>query len=191
MSDKKKKGKRAYLSDYVLDVNGEYVYTGAYYMASVEHGKDFARVMRAISGLAVLSFAFLVGIGCLSTGTTSGAFYVTVPYVAAIVFTAISIYDSFAVAGSKGKLKAHLYENNVSRLKGMSFAGTIASFAAAAGQLGYVIFAGNKYKIIADLLFLAGCFAAGALLLVTFRLQKHIMWQKHTDKGQKSIDKIG
>ena len=189
MSEKKKKGKRAYLSDYVLDVNGEYVYTGDYYIASVEQGKDFARFMRAISGLAVLAFAFLVGIGCLSTGTTSGAFYVIVPYVAAMVFTAICIYDSFTVASGKGKLKAHLFENNVSRLKGMSFAGTAAVFIAAFGQLGYIIFAENKYTIVADLLFLAGCIAAGMLLLVTFRLQKGIMWQKHTEKGQKSIDK--
>lgn len=183
MSDKKKKGKRAYLSDYVLDVSGEYVYTGDYYIATVKQNKDFARFMRGVFALAVLSFAVLVGVGCLSTGTASGAFYVTAPHVAAIVFSAICIYDSFIVAGSKGKLKTHLFENNVSRFKGMSFAGTIAALAAALGQLGYIVFSGNKYTIIADLLFFAGCFAAGAMLLVTFRLQKHIMWQKHTEKG--------
>lgn len=180
MSDKKKKGKRAYLSDYVLDVSGEYVYTGDYYIATVKQNKDFARFMRGIIGLTVLAFAVLVGVGCLSTGTTSGAFYVTAPHVAAIVFAAICIYDSFTVAGSKGKLKTHMFENNVSRLKGMSFAGIIAAFVAAAGQLGYIVFAGNKYTMIADILFFAGCFVAGTLLLVTFQLQKHIMWQKHT-----------
>lgn len=182
MSEKKKKGKRAYLSDYVLDVSGEYVYIGDYYIAEIKYGKDFARFMRGIMALAVMSFAVLVGVGCLSTGTASGAFYVTAPHVAAIVFTAICIYDSFTVAASKGKLKTHLFENNVSRLKGMSFAGTIAAFAAALGQLGYIIFAGNKYTITADLLFLAGCFATGAMLLVTFRLQNNIMWQKYTGK---------
>ena len=191
MSEKKKKGRRAYLSDYVLDVSGEYVYTGGYYIASVANNKDFAKFMRGIFGLAVLAFAVMVGVGCLSTGTTSGAFYVTAPHVAAIVLTAISIYDSFIIAGSKGKLKTHLYENNVSRLKGVSFAGTVCAFAAAAGQLGYMVLKGGKTTFTADLLFMAGCFAAGAMLLVTFRLQKGIMWQKHTEIGQKSIDKIG
>ena len=183
MAQKKKKGKRAYLSDYVLDVSGEYVYTGDYYIADIKQNKDFARFMRGIIALTVLSFAVLVGVGCLSTGTTSGAFYVTAPHIAAIVLTAICIYDSFTVAASKGKLKAHLFENNVSRLKGMSFVSTVVSFVAALGQLGYIIFAGNNYTLTADLLFLAGCFAAGTMMLVTFWLQKHIMWQKSIQKG--------
>jgi hypothetical protein len=46
MADKKKKGRRAYLSDYVLDVSGEYIYTGDYYIADTQ-GKDYKRICRA------------------------------------------------------------------------------------------------------------------------------------------------
>jgi hypothetical protein len=73
MADKKKKGRRAYLSDYVMDVSGQYVYNGAYYSADAQ-GKDFARVIKGLMALVVISFAVLVAVGCLSTGTTSGAF---------------------------------------------------------------------------------------------------------------------
>jgi hypothetical protein len=188
MADKKKKGRRAYLSDYVLDVSGEYIYTGDYYIADTQ-GKDYKRICRGIFGLSVLVMAVLVGVGCLSTGTTSGAFYVTLPHVAAIILAAFCIYDSAVVYKANGKLRAHDYETSVPRMQGSSVAGAVCAFAAALGQSVYTIFIGSKATRGADILFLAGCFVAGMLYCLMFTTKKQILWQKSTEKAQKSIDK--
>lgn len=179
MADKKKKGRRAYLADYVPDVNGEYVYTGDYYTAYT-NGKEFKSVLRGLFGLSVLVMAVLVGVGCLSTGTTSGAFYVTLPHVAAIVSAAFCIYDSAVIFKSSGKLRAHQYESAVPRLQGSAVAGAVCAFAAALGQTVYTVFMGGKATRAADILFLAGCFVAGVLYCLIFTTKRQIVWQKST-----------
>ena len=65
MADKKKKGRRAYLSDYVMDVSGEYVYTGDYYEASAEKGdvqKLFKKVLKFTFLLVVYEFAHFLSL---------------------------------------------------------------------------------------------------------------------------------
>ena len=177
MADKKKKGRRAYLSDYVMDVSGQYVYNGAYYNADAQ-GKDFSRVVKGVFGLVFLAFAALVAVGCLSTGTTSGAFYVTLPHAVAIILSAVCLYDSVIVLRSKGRLKEHQYDSAVPRLKGCSIAGAVCAFVAAAGQLGYTVLKGEKATRVADIVFFAGCLVAGALLYMAFATKKQILWQK-------------
>ena len=173
-----------------MDVTGEYVYNGAHYTAQTQ-GKDFARVVKGVAGLAFLALTALVGVGCLSTGTTSGAFYVTLPHAVAIVLSAICIYDSVVVFRSKGRMKEHQYDSSVPRLKGCSMVGAVCALAAALGQTGYTVFKGTEATRAADIVFLIGCFAAAGLLYLAFATKKQIMWQKDTQKAQKSIDNNG
>jgi len=182
MADKKKKGRRAYLSDYVLDVSGEYVYTGDYYEATAEKG-DVQKLFKKVFVLVIGAFALLVGVGCLSTGTTSGAFYVTLPHTAAIILSAFCIYDSWTVMRSKGRLRTHDYETSAQRLKGFSISAGVCAFAAAAGQTGYTVLKGGKATRTADILFLSGCFAAAMLYYRAFTIKKQILWQKCTEKA--------
>lgn len=180
MADKKKKGRRAYLSDYTMNVSGEYVYTGDWYTAQMD--RDFGRFMGGVMGMLVLSMTLLVGVGCLSTGTTSGAFYVTLPHVLAIVLCAVCIYDCSIIAKSKGNMKTHQYQTSVPRLNSMSIAGAVCAFAAAAGQLGYILLAGSKATRAADMVFMIGCTGASMLLFGTFSARKQIKWLQNVNK---------
>ena len=64
MAEKKKKGRRSYLADYVQDVNGQYVYTGSHYLAQMD-GASMPRLLRRIFGLLLLAMLALIGVGCL------------------------------------------------------------------------------------------------------------------------------
>lgn len=185
MAAKKKKGRRAYLSDYVQDLNGEYIYRGSYYVAEVP-AREMSRILRGILGLTLLALLILTGVGCLSTGTTSGAFYVTLPHVAAIILTAVCLYDTVVVMRSAGKLRSHQYESAVPRLRGCAMMGTVCAAVAAVGQTVYTIVAGQSNTRLADILFFVGCYAAAILCFLVFRIQKRIVWR--LDAG-KSIDK--
>ncbi len=184
---KKKKGRRAYLSDYVQDLNGTYIYRGNYYVAEVP-ARELSRILRGILGLAVLSLLFLVGVGCLSTGTTSGAFYVTLPHVAAIILTVVCLYDTVTVLRGEGKLRSHQYEHTVSRLRGSSIISAVCAAIAAVGQTAYTIVSGTAATRAADILFLAGCYVAAVLCFLMFRIQKQIIWRLDAGNERNSID---
>lgn len=179
MADKKKKGRRAYLSDYILDVSGEYVYKGEYYTAQLQ-GRQFLSLAGKILAFVASAEVLLVAAGCLSTGSSSGAFYVTLPHVVAIVLCAVCIYDAVTVLKSKGKVKSHDYEKGVMRLKSLSIAAAACSIGAAAGQLVYLFTAESGDTLGADITFFALALAAFGVILVTIQLQNRIIWQKYT-----------
>ena len=177
MPDKKKKGRRAYLSDYVLNAAGEYVYTGAYYIAVAE-GKSPERLMRGILGLAVAAFALLAAAGCLSTCTASGAFYVTIPYVLAVVLSAVCIYDSATIIHERCKLTTHSYEKSAQRIKGFLMVAAVCAFVAATGHAVHMVVKGTAATRAADILYFVACQAAAVLCCLAFRAKKQILWQK-------------
>lgn len=166
----------------MLDVSGEYVYTGDYYEAKTENG-DVQKLFKKIFALVITAFVLLIAVGCLSTGTTSGAFYVTLPHTAAIILSAFCIYDSWTMMHSKGCLRTHDYENSAQRFKGFSISAGVCAFAAAVGQTGYTVLNGEKATRTADILFLAGCFVAAMLYYLIFTTKKQILWQKCTEKA--------
>ena len=179
MPDKKKKGRRAYLSDYVLNAAGEYVYTGDYYVAVAE-GKDPVKIMRGILGLAAAAFAALAGAGCLSTCTASGAFYVTIPYVVAVVLCAVCSYDAATILHERCRLTAHSYEKSAQRVKGFLMVAAVCAFVAAAGHIVHTVLRGTNVTRAADLLYFAACLAAAALCCMAFQAEKQIFWKKNT-----------
>lgn len=187
MAEKKKKGRRSYLADYVQDVNGQYVYTGSHYLAQTD-GASMPRLLRGIFGLLLLAMLALIGVGCLSTGTASGAFYVTLPHVAAIVLGALCLYDCGVVLQGKGCLRSHVYERSVPRLRGSTAAGAICAGIAAVGQTVYTFVAGKAATRGADILFFVGCYLAFALFFLAFRTQKRIVWEKELGKSGKALD---
>ena len=179
MPEKKKKGRRAYLSDYVLNAAGEYVYVGDYYIAVAE-GKNPGKIMAGILGLAAAAFAVLAAAGCLSTCTASGAFYVTIPYALAVILSAVCIYDSATIIHEKCRLTTHSYEKSAQRIKGFLMAAGVCSFVSAAGHIAHTVLRGTEATRAADILFFVACLAAAALCYLAFRKKKQVLWQKNS-----------
>ena len=172
---KKKKGLRPHLNDYVQDVNGEYIYKGTHHVCTLP-ADVFRGQSKLLLTVFILAFALLIASGCLSTGTTSGAFYVTVPYAVAVVLTFICIYDSVTVFRSGGKLRTHDHDRVIPRAKGCAVVGAAFAAAAAVGQGVYLIFFGEAATRGADILYLLCVLLAAALDFAAFRRQRIIRW---------------
>lgn len=172
---KKKKGLRPHLNDYVQDVNGEYIYKGTYHVCALP-AEVFRGQSRLLLTVFVLAFVLLVAAGCLSTGTASGAFYVTVPYAVAVVLTFICIYDSFTVWRSGGKMRTHDHDRVVPRMRGCAVVGTAFAAAAAVGQGVYLLAFGEETTRGADIVYLLCVLLAALLDFFAFRRQRKILW---------------
>ncbi len=172
---KKKKGLRPHLNDYVQDVNGEYIYKGTHHVCALS-GQAFRSRSLKLLGMFAAAFALLIAAGCLSTGTTSGAFYVTVPYAVAVVLTFICIYDSVTVLRSGGRMRTHDHDRVIPRMRGCAVVGAAFAAAAAVGQGVYLLFFGETATRTADIIYLLCVFIAACLDFAAFRCQRKILW---------------
>lgn len=172
---KKKKGLRPHLNDYVQDVNGEYIYKGTHHVCTLPADAFRGQSMLLLT-VFVLAFALLIAAGCLSTGTTSGAFYVTVPYAVAVVLTFICIYDSVTVLRSGGRMRTHDHDRVIPRMRGCAVVGAAFAAAAAVGQGVYLLFFGEASTRVADIVYLLCVLASVGLDFFAFRRQRIIRW---------------
>lgn len=172
---KKKKGLRPHLSDYVQDVNGDYIYKGTHHVCALSQAA-FRRQHMILLGMSAFAFVLLIAAGCLSTGTASGAFYVTVPYAVAVVLSFICIYDSFTVLRSGGKMRTHDHDRVVPRMRGCAMVGAAFTAAAAVGQGVYLLAFGEETTRGADIVYLLCVLLAALLDFFAFRRQRKILW---------------
>jgi len=172
---KKKKGLRPHLNDYVQDVNGEYIYKGTHHVCTLP-ADVFRGQSRLLLTAFALAFALLIAAGCLSTGTASGAFYVTIPYAVAVVLTFICVYDSFTVLRSGGRMRTHDHDRVLPRQRGCAVVGAAFAAAAAVGQGVYLFAFGEAATRGADIVYLLCVLLAAVIDFAAFRRQRIILW---------------
>lgn len=132
--EKKKKGRRSYLSDFTRDLSGTYIYVGDHYSYI---GNDFKRKLAllwlCLTGAAICT----VSGGCIPSEAMKNSFYVIAPYIAEIGATGFGMWYMFRLSIEKKPIRAYVYESTVKRLPKLTI---IEMFFLALGVVGYVVY---------------------------------------------------
>lgn len=163
MAEKKEKGRRAYLNDFVATPNGDYVYTGKVY----RWGSDRKPVLLRLWGLSGGMALCAVAAGCIPGTGMEHAVWALLPYVIALIaaFTCLYGVGRLTVAGEE--VRAYVYRGSVEALPRRSVIAAVAAGAALLGELVNLVLlnaAGSVLNAVL-LLVLEGLILAGAILL--------------------------
>ena len=180
MPEKDRKGRRKrreYLEDFHEDLNGEYVYEGAYYRYADE-GLPYRQFRRRLGALGAALLLAEIAAGCVPSPGMSGNFYVVLPYALGLV-SAVSVCWALARLRRGGeRLRAYEYEAAVKALPGRALLTLIFSALSIAGELVCLSAGGAETGFAAGAAFLA----AGAVSLLSAlgirRLIRRCRWDE-------------
>ena len=133
---KKKRGKRAYLDDFYLDLSGNYVYRGKMYHYTGALPRKTALIRAwAFAGAAL---AALIINGFLPVPALNGCFYVVVPYVGGLIAGCSVVWALGRITAAGSELREYVYKETAAQLPMRCMLCAVFSAAAAAGQLLYL-----------------------------------------------------
>ena len=157
---KKAKGRRAYLQEFTLDENGEYVFTGDTYFYD-----DSEISWSDITKKAKACFMFLlvaeIIVGFLPTPGMIKASYVILPYGIFIIVLALAAYRFVQIMKSQGSLRDYIYKKSAETFPGSVLLMIILIACCLVGEIIYVFFGKPETNLI---------FTAIAVLLHAFAL---------------------
>ena len=161
--EKKEKGRRAYLNDFVATPNGDYVYTGKVYRWESDRKSVLLRLWGLSGGMVICA----VAAGCIPGTGMEGAVWALLPYVVALIaaFTCLYAVGRLSMAGSE--VRAYVYRGSVEALPRRCVVAAIAAGVALLGELVNLVLlkaAGSIFNALL-LLVLEGLILAGAILL--------------------------
>lgn len=190
MTEKQRRGCRAYLNDIKINENGEYVYQGTYYIWN-EEKKSRRRVLGELWVSCIVMLAAAVGAGCLPAPGVGNCAYVLLPYVAEVM-AAVSVCWALARLSAGGNpLREYVYLATVDKLPGRVVLTAVFAGAAAVGEGIYVIKNGIQGKIGIIVLFIfleiAALAAAGSM---RFLVSANIIGKWNNKKLTKNAEAV-
>lgn len=160
---KKRKGRRAYLNDFKVNVAGEYVYTGKHY----RWDSDRKRALCWMWGLGLVGIAAGVLAGCIPGTGMEGAAWALLPYVISLLASFSCVYAVGRLSFGGESVREYVYEATVKQLPVRCMVTAIAAGVAITGEtvnLFLPSFAGkNAFAVI--LIALEGVILAASVLL--------------------------
>lgn len=160
MSEKKRKGRRAYLDSYKKNEEGNYIYEGEVYTFE---GGDLRRELIRLWVLCAVLLLALAAAGCSTAPGADSSAFVLIPY-AANLATSLSVCWGMGRLTSGGNpLKAYVYEASVGQLPARAMGSALCSGAVIVGEGIYLFQNGAGGRMGACFLFLV--IEMGALIL--------------------------
>ncbi|MDO4321814.1 MAG: hypothetical protein Q4C61_04745 [Lachnospiraceae bacterium] len=185
MSEKQRKGRRAYLNDIKMNESGKYVYEGTYY-AWDEKEKGRRRILAKLWGVCAVLAAAAVAAGCIPAPGMENCVYLVLPY-ALQVIAAVSVCWGLGRLSLGGNpLREYVYQAAVEKLPGRAVISAVFAGLTAAGELVYVIQNGvqGEAGMFALCLVLEAIVTAAALYL-RFAVLK-LSWEKQSRRTDKN-----
>ena len=133
-----KQKRRSYLDDFQRDVSGEYHYKGAHYRYA--GAMDYRKLRRRLWLCAAPGAGMVLAAGCLPGATVGAAWYVTLPYMAALLAAGIALWTLAQWSRGGMTLRASVYAKTVRRMPGEFLTAAIFAALAAAGQGSTILF---------------------------------------------------
>ncbi len=152
-SEKKYKGRRAYLNDFKLNDKGEYNYEGILYAWAGEK-EAYRSTLLTLWVLGVLQMIMSVSAGFVEAPGIMDAFYVILPYIISMVAGVSVLWAVIRMTEGKVPLRAYVYKASVAALPVRSLIVMIAAGIAAVGEICYVIANGTQGKTALIVLFI-------------------------------------
>ncbi|MBO7698234.1 MAG: hypothetical protein J6S38_04260 [Erysipelotrichaceae bacterium] len=178
MSEKKErkhKGRYAYLNDFRLNENNEYVYEGKIYEIELDEDQK-KRLIIGGSLMQLLLMAFSIGSGFIPFSGTSGTFYVVIPLAFEIIMILLQLPALYKIF-TRDTLREYEYRKSYERLRPYYF---VIAINAAIGFAGSLIFGRiNGFEPLMHSLPYIFCrFAVFALSLYLFRYYQILTYRQ-------------
>lgn len=113
--EKKRRGRYAYLNDYVKNDNDEYEYQGNVYAAEMDSEEKKTAYRRYLIILAVILLLLAISGSLPFEGLMKG-FYVIIPFITEVGFTMLTIGAAYRIY-SHDEFKEHVYKKSVLRIR--------------------------------------------------------------------------
>lgn len=136
---------------------GNYVYTGVYYMYDLPAGKLKLLKFTYLSISLVLAILFTAGGYINNPG--SRVIYVILPYITMFLPIVFMLSDAVKIIFSDNKMTFKQYDRSVLQLKRSGTALIVISAAAIAGEISYLIFNGASAVLSSEIPYFLVCFA--------------------------------
>ncbi len=176
MTEKKRKGRRAYLNDFQKDEKGQYVYQGTLYEWKGEKG-TLHRELMVLWGLCIAMLASLLAAGCVDAPGAMNAAYVVLPFAVSLIFGISAGWGLWRLSLGGSPLRSYIYEQSAGRLPGRLAGTMLGAGLAAAGEIVFLFRNGLRGKLTESLLFMALEGLALAMAAV-FRMRvKKMAWE--------------
>ncbi len=163
---RKRRGRRAHLNDFHLNLAGEYVYDGALFACRAEADAARASQRRLWAAAAALAIAAIAG-GCIPAPGMQNHFYVILPYLGEVLCAASVVWALAKIGTDWSAVREYVYERTVPVLP--IRAACTAAFAllgAAAEAVHLALSSSGGQTIFAALYFLLKLLAALCALFI-------------------------
>lgn len=114
--EKKQNGRRAYLRDFKVDSNGDYVYNGNMY--DVSDGEDYGRAFKLAWVLAGILTASVIAKGCIPASGMLNTFYIIIPFMLETLSCGLLVYALIKLSIAKRPLREYVYKATVLKIPG-------------------------------------------------------------------------
>ncbi|MCD8014840.1 MAG: hypothetical protein LUG99_17035 [Lachnospiraceae bacterium] len=111
-SEPKRKGRRAYLDDYVKDASGSYVYTGTTYRWKNSRKASLGRLWI----FALAAFAAQIAAGSISDTGMNGCAWVLLPYAAALITSVSLVWGNYMLTDGGEKIPEYVFQKSAEAL---------------------------------------------------------------------------
>lgn len=181
---KKRKGRRAYLNDFHVGLNGEYTYTGPIYRYEGE-----LPYRQALTRLRVLTAAMclaMIGAGVVPAPSMVGFgnFYVVPFFMIELVGVALSAWSAYRLISGGEDLRAYVYEATVNKLPQRLEMTFFFAAACVAVNIVYICLNGFGGKVILSLLLIVLHVGVGAVAQILRRTLALLRWNTGREEGE-------
>ena len=177
MAEKKRKGRRAYLSDFQQNVSGEYIYTGAVYAYSDASGKTRKQTLARLWLMGGAAFVAALVQGCIPAGGMLGCAYVLLPFAAELLCACCAVWALIRLTTSREPIREYVYTATVEALPGRAVLTACFAAAALAGATVFLLLHPAE-RSAAGWLICALMAAAGIFALLLRKESKAACWEK-------------
>lgn len=145
MADKRNFSKRGYLSYFVKNAAGEYIYTGKLY--SLE-GKKYGEFTAYLSVFSVFALISSIVSGVIPVPGMLNSFYVIIPYILEISLTLSVVWAAARFIANKKPLREYVYDATVKALPVRALFAAIFSLAGIISETVFIILNGTGEKTL-------------------------------------------
>jgi len=139
--EKKRRGRRSYLSDFSPTADGEYIYNGSLH-AFQEGSMSRKQAMTRLWALSAVSAVFMFAAGCVPAAGTVNCPYVLLPYAGSVLSIASVIWLMGRMSYAGDPLRDYVYKATVEQYGLRSMLVTVFAALSLAGDALYLILNG-------------------------------------------------
>jgi len=173
MADKRKFSKRGYLSYFVKNAAGEYIYSGKLYSLN---GEGYGAFIAKLSVLSFLSLASCVVSGSITAPGMTNSFYVIIPFILEIAAEVSVCWAACRFIVNKKPLREYIYDSVIKTVPLRALLAAVCALAGIISETVFVILNGAGENVLWCVLYYILKIAVAVFMFLLRRYVKKTVW---------------